>query len=42
VILKTMVRSNPGLILMKDGVVIEKWAFRDFPEWNEVSEKYLK
>ena len=42
VILKTMVRSNPGLILLKDGVVIDKWAFRDFPDWKEVSEKYLK
>ncbi|MCX6282095.1 MAG: DoxX family protein [Bacteroidetes bacterium] len=42
VILKTMVRSNPGLILLKDGVVINKWAFRDFPDWNLVSEKYFK
>jgi len=42
VILKTMVRSNPGLILLKDGVVIDKWAFRDFPPWNEVSDKYFK
>jgi len=42
VVLKTMVRSNPGLILLKDGVVINKWAFRDFPGWDEVSEKYLK
>lgn len=42
VILKTMVRSNPGLILMKDGIVIDKWAFRDFPNWSEVSETYFK
>jgi len=42
VVLKTMVRSNPGLILIKDGVVIDKWAFRDFPDWNEVSAKYFK
>ncbi len=25
------VRSNPGLILFKKGVVLEKWAWRDFP-----------
>ncbi len=25
------VRSNPGLILIKEGVVIDKWAWRDFP-----------
>ncbi|MCX6285932.1 MAG: DoxX family protein [Bacteroidetes bacterium] len=42
VILKTIVRSNPGLILLKDGVVIDKWAFRDFPEWAGVREKYFK
>jgi len=42
VILKTMVRSNPGLILLEDGVVIGKWAFRDFPEWGAVKEKYFK
>jgi len=42
VVLKTMVRSNPGLILLKDGVVVDKWAFRDFPEWNRVREKYFK
>ncbi len=26
------VRSNPGLILFNKGVVVEKWAWRDFPE----------
>lgn len=25
------VRSNPGLILFKKGVVLDKWAWRDFP-----------
>jgi hypothetical protein len=42
VVLKTMVRSNPGLILMKDGIVLAKWGFRDFPSYDEVKEKYLK
>ena len=42
VILKTMVRSNPGLILLKDGLVVDKWAFRDFPDWDVVNETYFK
>ncbi|HET9571300.1 MAG TPA: BT_3928 family protein [Bacteroidales bacterium] len=29
--LKTMIRSNPGLILIKDGTVYQKWGFRDVP-----------
>ncbi len=26
------VRSNPGIILFRKGVVIDKWAWRDFPD----------
>lgn len=29
--LKTMVRSNPGLMLMNNGVIINKWSKIDFP-----------
>ena len=31
VILKAMVRSNPGLILVKDRKIIDKWNFNDYP-----------
>lgn len=34
-ILKTMIRSNPGLLLLKDGVVKGKWHYNDIPEINE-------
>jgi len=36
VLLKTMIRSNPGLILLRDGTVWAKWHFRDIPEMEEV------
>jgi uncharacterized membrane protein YphA (DoxX/SURF4 family) len=29
--LKEMIRSNPGLILMKNGIILAKWHYSDFP-----------
>lgn len=34
--LETMVRSNPGLILMKDGVILNKWSHRNIPGESEL------
>jgi len=42
VILKTMVRSNPGLILLKNGKVLAKWGYRDFPSYEEVKKRYMQ
>ncbi len=42
VTLKTMVRANPGLILFKNGIVLNKWNWRDVPEFEIFSAKYLK
>ena len=36
--LKAMIRSNPGLMLMKNGVVISKWHHNDFPQIDKVEE----
>lgn len=34
--LKTIVRSNPGLVLLKDGVIKAKWHHNDTPTLEEV------
>lgn len=31
IVLKTMIRSNPGLLLLKDGVVVRKWSHNRLP-----------
>lgn len=33
--LKTVVRSNPGIVLMKEGKVIDKWNYNDIPSIEE-------
>jgi uncharacterized membrane protein YphA (DoxX/SURF4 family) len=36
--LKAMIRSNPGLVLLKEGIVIEKWHYNDFPNIDQLRE----
>ncbi|MGZ5243004.1 MAG: BT_3928 family protein [Bacteroidia bacterium] len=35
-VLKTIIRSNPGMVLMKDNVVVEMWPATDVPTDEEI------
>ena len=39
--LKSMVRSNPGLMLIKEGVVIKKWPSTALPSYDDLVKNYL-
>lgn len=41
IVLKTMIRSNPGLMLMKDCKVVANWHHNNFPVFSDVKSKYM-
>lgn len=36
--LKTIVRSNPGLLLIKKGVILNKWGYNDLPDEYDLTD----
>ncbi len=41
-VLKTMIRSNPGLILIKDATIIKNWHHNNFPTYSDAKQKFMK
>ena len=42
ILLKTIVRSNPGVVLLKNGEVIKKWHHKKLPSFEEIKAAYMK
>lgn len=40
--LKSMVRANPGVLLLKNGTVINKWHYHTVPTYEELAKKYFE
>jgi hypothetical protein len=39
--LKSMVRANPGIMLLKNGTVINKWHYHSLPRYDDLVKKYF-
>ncbi|MDB5134146.1 MAG: DoxX family protein [Mucilaginibacter sp.] len=40
--LKTMVRANPGIFLLKNGTIINKWDSHSVPKYDDLVKKYFQ
>lgn len=42
ILLKTIVRSNPGIVLWKDGKIIYKWHYKKVPTFDTMAREYIR
>jgi uncharacterized membrane protein YphA (DoxX/SURF4 family) len=40
-LIKTMMRSNPGIFLLKNGLIVHKWHIKQLPEFEAVKAEYI-
>jgi uncharacterized membrane protein YphA (DoxX/SURF4 family) len=40
--LKTMVRANPGIFLLKNGTIINKWHYHSMPKYEDLVKQYFQ
>lgn len=41
IVLKTMIRSNPGIILVKHATIIDYWHYNDLPSYSVIKERVM-
>lgn len=42
ILLKTIVRSNPGVVLWKDGKIVYKWHYKKLPSFDTISADFMR
>lgn len=42
IMIKTIMRSNPGVVLLKNGQIIQKWHFKQLPAYGDIKAQFMK